>query len=107
VQEAHRGGVAQYVWRDRLRGQGRAALGGVGGVLGDPASERFSGKWRAGAGREQRRGGRTTTFSEPNPEDASRLLRQWGDPLLPALACCRGVRAGAEVDVAAGKASQF
>jgi hypothetical protein len=43
VQQAHRGGVAQDVRRDRLGCQGRAALGGVGGVFGDAARQRFAG----------------------------------------------------------------
>jgi hypothetical protein len=38
VQEAHRRRVTQDAWRDRLGGEGRPALGGVGGVPGDPLS---------------------------------------------------------------------
>ena len=48
VQQTHCGGVAQDVWRDRLRGQRRAALGGKGRVLCDPARERFAGERPAG-----------------------------------------------------------
>jgi hypothetical protein len=101
VQQPHRGCVTQDVRRDRLCGQRRAALGGVGGVVRDSAGERFAGEWFAGAGRDQRIGGRTAPFGEPHPEYRGGLLGQRGDPLLAALACGGRVRAGAEVDVAA------
>jgi hypothetical protein len=95
------------VGRNRLRGQRLASLGGVVRVLGDPASERLAGERLAGAGREQRIGRRTGTFGEPRAQDRGGLFGQLGDPLLAALACGGGVRAGAEVDVAAGKAGQL
>lgn len=79
LQEPHRGGVAQDVRRDRLGGQGRAAFGGVGGVLCDPAGERFAGQRLAGAGRKQRLGGRATAFGQPRAEDCRGFLGQWGD----------------------------
>jgi len=104
VQEPHRGGVAQDVWRDRLGGQRRAALGGM---LCDPAGERFAAQRRAGAGREQRLGGRAAAFGQPRAQDRRRLFGQRGDALLAALADGGGVRAGAQVDVAAAKAGQL
>ena len=107
VQEPHRGGVAQDVRGDRLSGQRRAALGGVGSVLCDPAGERLAGERRARAGREQRIGGRTGTFGEPRAEHRGGLPGQRGDPLLAALACRRDVRAGTEVSVAAVKTGQL
>jgi NaMN:DMB phosphoribosyltransferase len=75
--------------------------------FGDPAGERLAGELPAGAGRKQRRVRRTAAFGEPHTEDASGLLRQRGDPLLPALAGGGDVRAGAEVDVAAAQACQL
>jgi hypothetical protein len=107
VQEAHRRGVTQDVWRDRLGGQGRAALGGVGGVLGDPPGQRFATQRLAGAGRKQRLGGLAAAFVKPRAQQRDGAFGQWGDPLLAALAGGGDVRAGAQVDVAAAKAGQL
>ena len=93
--------------RDRLRRQRLATLGGAGSLLSDPAGERFAGERFAGAGREQRLGGRAAAFGEPPAEYGGGLFGEWGDPLFAALAGGGGVRAGAEVDVAAAKAGQF
>jgi len=41
----------------------------VGGVLGDPASERFAGERLAAADPERRLGGQTATFGEPHTQD--------------------------------------
>jgi hypothetical protein len=51
--------------------------------------------------------GGPSTFGEPHAEDGGGLFGQWGDPLLAALARGGGVRARAEVDVAAAKAGQL
>jgi hypothetical protein len=76
-------------------------------VLGDPAGERFAGQRRAGAGRKQRPRGRVAAFGQPRAQNRGGLLGQRSDALLAALADGGGVRAGAEVDVAAAKARQL
>jgi hypothetical protein len=64
-EEAHGGGVAQYVGGDVLAPQRRARPGRLGGVEGDAVFDGVAAEHTSSPGREQRVGRVACAFSEP------------------------------------------
>ena len=86
VQEPHRRGVPERVWRHALVPQSWAASGRDGDVLGEPVVEPVAAEAVAAGGREHGMVGVAGAFGEPDLEDRGRGRRQGRDPVLSAFA---------------------
>src|SRR3954451_7723788 len=99
--------MPQHVRGDGLAAQGRAALGGSCGVVGEAMLDRVAAERGAATGREQRGVWAGVLLVEPVLQGGGGAAGERGDPVLAAFAMAGDVRAGAEVQVVAGEPNQL